>query len=192
MINRHSWSGLSCGMPKCVRQSASSLQILKNLYLLVLSKDLLVLYQLLLVFLVQSQHFAVFSMFCLVFQWISLHFALNYWFSFEKTMKTHRKLQNAVTVPKIPIQTNKIPINPLRKPINTNFPGSGDLTGSVQPRQPAPSSEAHLVLKWTREGRWHPRGEDPGQGSPLLGATWKGRVPRCLLVDRFGSQKQPK
>ena len=47
-----------------------------------------------------------------------------------------------MTVPTIPITTNKIQINPLRKPINTNFPGSGDLTGSAQSRQPAQPSPA--------------------------------------------------
>ena len=41
------------------------------------------------VFSVQSQHFTIFSMFCLVFQWISLHFALNYWFPFEKNKENN-------------------------------------------------------------------------------------------------------
>ena len=93
----------------------------EKLGLLGFSKVLLVFYWVLLVFLVQSQHFAIFSMFCLVFQWISLHFALNYWFPFEKTMKTARKLQNAVTVPKIPIKPNKKQIKPLKKQINPIF-----------------------------------------------------------------------
>ena len=60
-------------------------------------------------------------MFCLIFQWISLHFASNYWFPFEKTMKTSRKLQNAVTVPKIPIKPNKKPIKLLKNPIKPIF-----------------------------------------------------------------------
>ena len=54
-------------------------------------KCFIVFYWVLLVFLVQSQHFAIFSMICLVFQQISWHFALNYWFPFEKIMKTIRK-----------------------------------------------------------------------------------------------------
>ena len=111
-----------------------------KLVLLRFSKVLLVFYLVLLVFLVQSQHFTIFSMFCLVFQRISLHFALKYWFSFEKTMKTIRKLQNAVTVPKIPIKTNKRPIKLLKNSNKTNFPGSGDLTGSAQPSQLSPAS----------------------------------------------------
>ena len=52
------WTGLS----------QSGLQILENWYLLVLSKDLLVFYWFLFVFLVQSQHFVIFCVFSLFFQ----------------------------------------------------------------------------------------------------------------------------
>ena len=93
----------------------------EKLGLLRFSKVLLFFYLVLFVFLVQSQHFAVFSTFCLIFQLISLHFALKSGFPFEKTMKTVRKLQNAVTVPKIPIKPNKKQINPLKNPINPSF-----------------------------------------------------------------------
>ena len=132
------WSGFSCGMPKELpRQVPRPGKFdLLCFFFWVLS----VFYRVSFVFLLQSQHFAIFSMFCLVFQWISLHFALNYWFSFEKTMKTVRKLQNAVTVPKIPIKPNKKPVKPLKKPNKTNFPGSGDLPGSAQPSQLSPAS----------------------------------------------------
>ena len=54
-------------------------------------------------------------------------------------MGTIRKLWNAVTVPRIQIKPNKKPTTPLKKPDKTNFPGSGDLTGSAQPSQLSPA-----------------------------------------------------
>ena len=115
------------------RTSQTSLQILGNWYLSVFSKDLLFSYWRLFVFVVQSQHFAVFfPIFCVVFQLSSFHFALNYLLFFANTMNTYRKLQNAVTIPKIQIKPNKKTNKTFEKTNKPNFSGSGDCWQTIE------------------------------------------------------------